>query len=146
MRKDTCGVTTRTLLKEGISGSQPVEKARMLNEQFSSVFTREDINNISDLGPSPLHFSAGTQPKHSTRRLEDSTCQSHLSHLSSRRANVPAQKIIDQSLWHPYVANLMNISSLLEQHNILVDYQHGFRADALVNPSYWSQHMTSPQF
>ena len=37
MRKDTCGVNT--LIKDGKSGSEPADKAEMLNEQFSSVFT-----------------------------------------------------------------------------------------------------------
>ena len=52
MRKDTCGVST--LIKEGISGSEPADKARMLNEQFSSVFTHEDNSSIPDLGPQDI--------------------------------------------------------------------------------------------
>ena len=31
----------------------PVEKANILNEQFTSVFTVEDTNNIPGKGPSP---------------------------------------------------------------------------------------------
>ena len=51
MRKDTCGVST--LCTDGKTGSEPREKAEMLNAQFSSVFTREDTTNIPDLGKSP---------------------------------------------------------------------------------------------
>ena len=46
-RKDTCGVAT--LDKDFKVATQPNEKAEMLNEQFSSVFTREESSSIPDL-------------------------------------------------------------------------------------------------
>ena len=52
VRKDSCGVGT--LVKELKVATQPGEKAEMLNEQFSSVFTREDSTDVPDLGPSPF--------------------------------------------------------------------------------------------
>ena len=51
-RKDTCGVAT--LVKDFKVATQPNEKAEMLNEQFSSVFTREESSSVPDLGPSPF--------------------------------------------------------------------------------------------
>ena len=42
--EDTCGVGT---LNKG-------NKAEMLNDQFSSVFTHEDTASIPELGPSPF--------------------------------------------------------------------------------------------
>ena len=41
------------LRKNGIIFSQSKEKANILNSQFSSVFTKEDLDNLPDLGDSP---------------------------------------------------------------------------------------------
>ena len=51
MRCDHLGVAP---LKEGnILHCDPKQKARILNKQFSSVFTSDDDNTLPDLGPSP---------------------------------------------------------------------------------------------
>ena len=47
LKKDTCGIGTLT--KNGISATTPSDKAKLLNAQFSSVFTKENYKNI----PSP---------------------------------------------------------------------------------------------
>ena len=41
LRKDSCGVST--LVANGTSAHTPHDKAQMLNKQFSSVFTKEDL-------------------------------------------------------------------------------------------------------
>ena len=51
MRKNACGVSTLT--SKGKTAVDPKDKAEMLNNQFSSVFTREDSSNVPDLGESP---------------------------------------------------------------------------------------------
>ena len=51
VRKDSCGVST--LVKDHKVATQPGDKAELLNEQFSSVFTREDPASSPDLGPTP---------------------------------------------------------------------------------------------
>ena len=50
-RSETTGVSP--LRKEGILHSDPVNKAYILNYQFVSVFTQEDMRNIPDKGDSP---------------------------------------------------------------------------------------------
>ena len=50
-RSETTGVAP--LRKEGILHSDPVNKANILNDQFVSVFTQEDMHNIPDKGDSP---------------------------------------------------------------------------------------------
>ena len=51
MRKDSCGAST--LSAGGKLGMDPGTKAEMLNCQFHSVFTRENLNNIPTKGQSP---------------------------------------------------------------------------------------------
>ena len=174
-RKDTCGVST--LIKDGVSGSEPAHKARMLNEQFSSVFTKEDTNSIPDLGPSPY-------PEMAEIKIGEAGVRKLLKDLNSNKAcgsdKIPAtllkccadeiapmltfifQQSLDTSTvpedWkialitpvfkkgkrtnpenyrpvsltsicckineHIIVSQTMNH---LENNNILVDYQHGFR-------------------
>ena len=41
------------LKKSGLVHSDPAAKANILNEQFCSVFTAEDLANMPDLGDSP---------------------------------------------------------------------------------------------
>ena len=36
--------------------TEPKARAEALNNQFSSVFKREDIENIQDPGPNPIPF------------------------------------------------------------------------------------------
>ena len=50
LRKDTCGVSG--LYDNDTLKSEPVEKANILNRQFQSVFTNEDISDIPNKGPS----------------------------------------------------------------------------------------------
>ena len=50
-KQDTMGIGT--LKANGKIAETPVEKANILNEQFTSVFTVEDTNNIPEKGPSP---------------------------------------------------------------------------------------------
>ena len=50
-RQDNVGVST--LKSDGKLITDPAGKAEALNQQFSSAFTREDPNNIPELGPSP---------------------------------------------------------------------------------------------
>ena len=40
--------------KEGFVQSDPTKKAEIINQQFQSVYTREDTENIPDKGPSPF--------------------------------------------------------------------------------------------
>ena len=51
-RQDNVGVST--LKSDGKLITDPAGKAEALNQQFSSAFTREDPNNIPELGPSPF--------------------------------------------------------------------------------------------
>ena len=55
-RKDNVGVSTLKYDCKLIT--YPAGKAEVLNQQFSSAFTREDPNNIPDLGPSPYQTMA----------------------------------------------------------------------------------------
>ena len=50
-KSDSMGVAP--LKKAGLVYSNPSEKANILNEQFCSVFTEEDMNSMPDLGESP---------------------------------------------------------------------------------------------
>jgi hypothetical protein len=51
IRRDSTG--TSPLKKDGITSSDPTTKANILNDQFSSVFTREDLSSIPEIiGPS----------------------------------------------------------------------------------------------
>ena len=51
-KQDTMGIGT---LKSGVSiADTPLEKANMLNNQFTSVFTKENQEYIPDKGPSPF--------------------------------------------------------------------------------------------
>ena len=50
-RCDASGVAP--LKKSGLVHSDPAAKANILNEQFCSVFTAEDLANMPDLGDSP---------------------------------------------------------------------------------------------
>ena len=40
-------------MKDGILQSEPIAKANLLNEQFTSVFTQETTSDFPDLGESP---------------------------------------------------------------------------------------------
>ena len=50
-RSESCGVAP--LKKDGMLISDSQGKANVLNDQFTSVFTRDDPSHIPDLGPSP---------------------------------------------------------------------------------------------
>ena len=175
MRKDTCGVNT--LIKDGFSASDPADKAKFLNEQFSSVFTHENTADIPDLGPSP-------HPQMSQIKIENAGVRKLLKDLNPNKAcgsdKIPAvllkkcaeeispiltfifQQTLDKGSvpddWKialvtpifkkgkrsaPENYRPVSLTSIcckinehiivsqtishLEQHNILVDYQHGFR-------------------
>ena len=75
--------------KEGIPGSEPAEKARMLNEQFSSVFTRKDINNM-DFGPSPF-------PKMSAIKMDEAVLLKTCAEEISPMLTFIFQQALDQS-------------------------------------------------
>ena len=51
-------------MSDGTLHSDPAKKASLLNNQFTSVFTAEDVDNTPDLGPSPHpevpHFNIGS--------------------------------------------------------------------------------------
>jgi hypothetical protein len=49
MKSDSSGVAP--LKKDGISHSDPCAKAEILNAQFSSVFTEEDVESLPNMGP-----------------------------------------------------------------------------------------------
>ena len=51
-KKSSSGVGTLTA--NGTTGVSPLEKAEMLNQQFTSVFTSDEANTTPDLGPSPF--------------------------------------------------------------------------------------------
>ena len=53
VKKDTSGVFP--IKKDGVLVSGSNGKADILNQQYTSVFTREDINSTPDLGISPYH-------------------------------------------------------------------------------------------
>ena len=50
-RSESCGVAP--LKKDGMLISNSQGKANVLNDQFTSVFTRDEPSHIPDLGPSP---------------------------------------------------------------------------------------------
>ena len=52
LKQDSCGVAP--LRENGILKSSPVDKANILNRQFSSVFTRPDTSSLPNLGVSPF--------------------------------------------------------------------------------------------
>ena len=41
-------------MKDDETATAPVEKAELLNKQFSSVFTSEDTNSVAELGSSTV--------------------------------------------------------------------------------------------
>ncbi|KAH3876963.1 hypothetical protein DPMN_000816 [Dreissena polymorpha] len=49
MKSDSSGAAP--LKKDGTSHSDPSAKAEILNSQFSSVFTEEDVTNLPSMGP-----------------------------------------------------------------------------------------------
>ncbi len=52
LRRDACGVSP--LKKEGITHSSSEAKSEILNQQFASVFTKEDTSEVPEIpGPSP---------------------------------------------------------------------------------------------
>ena len=51
-RCDSTGVAP--LSKGGNNHSGSLEKANILNDQFTSVFTEEDTTNVTTMGPSPF--------------------------------------------------------------------------------------------
>ena len=51
-KKSSSGVGT--LAANGKAGITPIEKAQMLNDQFTSVFTQDQADTTPDLGPSPF--------------------------------------------------------------------------------------------
>ena len=174
-RQDSFGVST--LKSNGSCQTTPATKAEALNQQFVSVFTREDLDAMPDKGPSPhpdmapivitvngirkqmanLKVNKATGPDDIPARFMKE-CADQLSPILAqifqqsittgqvpddwRRANVvPIFKKGDRTkpsnyrpvsltaiackiLEHVIVSNMMDH---LDKHNILTDYQHGFR-------------------
>ena len=52
LKKDASG--TAPLKQDGVLISDAKGKANILNEQYASVFTEEDVSSLPDLGPSPF--------------------------------------------------------------------------------------------
>ena len=48
-------ITIPQLDVNGTTVSDPQEKANAINNQFSSIYTKEDVTTIPDLGPSPYN-------------------------------------------------------------------------------------------
>jgi len=174
-RCDATGVSA--LRKEGLTYSDAAAKANILNEQFCSVFTTEDMQNLPDLGESPYpdmpNIEVTVQGVHKLLRnlnprkacgpdnipcrllvlaaqeiapaltlLFSSSLQSGEIPDTWRHALIqPAFKKGDRSSAANYrpisltsvCCKLLEhivrsaITSHLDQHNILVDSQHGFR-------------------
>ena len=104
MRKDTCGVSA--LCTDGRTGSEPGEKAEMLNDQFRSVFTHEDTSPIPDLGTSPY-------PQMTVIEVGEAGLRKLLSQVDAKKASGPDKippfvlktcaEEIAQMLHHPAV-------------------------------------------
>ena len=175
-RQDNVGVST--LKSDGKLITDPAGKAEALNQQFSSAFTREDPNNIPELGPSPYQTmdmvnisrtdvekllarlnpaKASGPDKLSARFLKETAAQispmyAFLFQQSIDQGTVPADwktanvapifKKGDRGLASNYrpvsltcisckVLEHIIVSQMrdhMDQHNILVDCQHGFRS------------------
>ena len=80
MRKDTCGVGT--LVADGRIGTDPQDKADMLNKQFSSVYTREDRLNVPRKEKSP-------HPKMPPIKVSSNDVFKLLSQLNQKKASGP---------------------------------------------------------
>ena len=78
LRRDTCGVST--IAADGRTGTDPKDKAEMLNAQFSSVFTREDPFNVPTMTTSP-------HPKMPPIRVGSQGVLKLLQQLNTRKAS-----------------------------------------------------------
>ena len=78
LRKDNCGVGT--LVSNGSHAYSPQDKATMLNRQFSSVFTREDLSTSPILNKSNL-------PKMRPIKVNDQGVLKLLKNLNARKAS-----------------------------------------------------------
>ena len=174
-RCDATGVAP--LRKEGLTYSDAAAKANILNEQFCSVFTTEDMQNLPDLGESPYpdmpNIEVTVQGVHKLLRNLNPRKACGPDNIPCRLLVLAAQEIapaltllfssslqtgeIPDAWRHALIqpafkkgdrssaANYRPISltsvcckllehivrsaitSHLDQHNILVDSQHGFR-------------------
>ena len=78
LRRDMCGVST--LAADGRTGTDPKDKAEMLNAQFSSVFTREDHFNLPTMTTTP-------HPKMTPIRVGSQGVLKLLQQLNTRKAS-----------------------------------------------------------
>ncbi|XP_071500419.1 uncharacterized protein [Diadema antillarum] len=104
-RCDNTGVSP--LLKDGILRCDSKTKAAVLNDQFSSVFTKEDMSNIPDLEASP-------HPTIFNIDIRSAGVEKLLSKINPHKASGP-DNLPGQIINH------------LESNNILSKKQHGFR-------------------
>ena len=80
--RKTESVGIAPLKKNGLVFSQSKDKANILNNQFSSVFTQEDLDNLPDLGESP-------QPTMPDINITVNGIEKLLKNLNSRKAAGP---------------------------------------------------------
>ena len=80
MRKDTCGVGT--LVADERLGTDPQDKADMLNKQFSSAYTREDRLNVPRKEKSP-------HPKMPPIKVSSNGVFKFLNQLNQKKASSP---------------------------------------------------------
>ena len=106
-RQDHTGVST--LKHNGKIASDSKSKAEMLNHQFCSVFTEEDINNMPDKGPSPY-------PDMSSITISRTGVHKILINLNPSKASGPDEisaKILKQT-----ADRIAGILSFIFQHSI----------------------------
>jgi hypothetical protein len=70
------------LKREGFLHDDATTKANILNQQFASVFTEEDMDNLPDLGISPT-------PEMNKITINTEGAQNLLQHLKSNKATGP---------------------------------------------------------
>jgi hypothetical protein len=117
-RCDSCGISP--LKQDGLAHSDPTTKATILNDQFCSVFTREDSTQIPSPGDTPFpdvpSFTIGEE---GTRKL--------LANLDPHKAtgpdSIPTKFLKDFAQELAPVLTLL-FSASLDQGEVPSDWKH----------------------
>ena len=127
------GIRVSPLGKDGILIDDTKQKEEILNEQYHSVFTVDDINEkiptLSDNYPNMSHINISLSrdevPSDWRQANVIPVFEKGGKYLANNYKSVSLTCICCKVLEHIVVSNMVKH---LEIHDILVDCQHGFRA------------------
>ena len=132
-KKDSTGVAP--LKKEGLTFSDSLNKTNIMGEQFSSVFTQEDMSELPDLGPS-------TTPSVSPIKVNIQGIQKLLKDIKPHKAtgpdNIPGRLLKEAAdELSPELAHLFQMS--VDNGKIPLDWKA-----ALVTPVFKKGNRSTP--